>query len=37
MVRFYDTRSLRQLIEDKGLTIVEVIDELRGVSLMARA
>ena len=37
VVRFYDTRSLGQLIEDGGLTIVETIDERRGVSMMARA
>jgi SAM-dependent methyltransferase len=37
VIRFYDTRSLGQLIEDKGLTIVETNDEGRGVSMMARA
>lgn len=37
LVRFYDTRSLRHLVEDQGLTVVACRDEPGRVSALARA
>ena len=37
VVRFYDTSSLRRLVEDEGLTVVECNSEGRRVSVLARA
>lgn len=37
VVRFYDTNSLRNLIEDQGLTVVECNAEPGRVSVLARA
>ena len=37
VVRFYDTNSLRRLVEDQGLTVVECNAEPGRVSVLARA
>ena len=37
VIRFYDTRSLPQLVEDQGLTVVECNGEPGRVSVSARA
>jgi hypothetical protein len=37
VVRFYDTDSLPQLVEDEGLTVVECHRESLGVRVLARA
>lgn len=37
VVRFYDTGSLRRLVEDQGLTVVECTGEPGRVSVLARA
>ena len=37
VVRFYDTSSLRRLVEDQGLAVVECTGEPARVSVLARA
>jgi 2-polyprenyl-3-methyl-5-hydroxy-6-metoxy-1,4-benzoquinol methylase len=37
VVRFYDTNSLRRLIEDQGMTVIECDSEPGRVSVLARA